>query len=457
MSKKDSRNTVNENVANKNGEIATRDAFSSKFGFILACIGSAVGMGNIWLFPYRVGQFGGAAFLIPYFIFVIVIGYTGVIGEMSFGRAMGTGPLGAFKKAFERRNKKNGDLIGLIPVIGSLGIATGYAVVVGWILRFTVGAISGAVTSAPDSGAYFGQIAGPFSSISWHMAALALTLIVMLMGVANGIEKVNKVMMPAFFLLFLVLAIRVVTLPGAMEGYKYLFVPKWGLLADPKTWVYALGQAFFSLSLAGSGTLVYGSYLKKNADVVSSARAVAFFDTVAAMLAAMVIIPAVFVFGLDPAAGPPLLFISMPNVFKMMPAGQLFAVLFFVAILFAGVTSLMNLLETPIEALQNRFKISRGKSVAIVAAITAGAGLILEDSDKLGSWMDIVSIYIIPLGALLAGIMFFWVCGKGFARDQAQLGREKKISAWFEPMTRYVYCGLTIIVYILGILYGGIG
>ena len=444
-------------VENKNVELDGRDTFSSKIGFILACIGSAVGMGNIWLFPYRLGQFGGAAFLIPYCLFIVVIGVTGVIGEMSFGRAMRTGPLGAFKKALERRNKKKGDLLGLIPVLGSLGIAIGYAVVVGWILRFTVGAITGAVTSAPDSGAYFGQIAGPFASISWHFAGLALTFIIMLMGVSNGIEKVNKVMMPAFFGLFVILAIRVVTLPGAMAGYKYLFVPKWELLGDPKTWVYALGQAFFSLSLAGSGTVVYGSYLKKSVDVVGCAKNIALFDTIAAILAAIVIIPSVFAFGLDPAAGPPLMFITMPNVFKMMPMGQLFAILFFVAVLFAGVTSLMNLLETPIEALQQRFKFSRVTSVVIIAAISAGAGLMLEDADKLGSWMDIVSIYIIPLGALLAGIMFFWVCGPKFAREQAQLGREKRIGAWFEPMTKYVFCGLTIIVYILGIFYGGIG
>ena len=446
-----------KNVNTTEVGLENRDNFNTKIGFILACIGSAVGMANIWLFPYRLGQFGGAAFLIPYFLFVVIIGLVGVIGEMSFGRAMRTGPLGAFRKAFERRGKKNGELVGLIPVLGSLGIAIGYAVVVGWILRFTVGSITGGVIKAENSGAYFGQIAGPFGSISWHMLGLAITFIIMMMGIAKGIEKVNKVMMPAFFILFLILAVRVLTLPGAIEGYKYLFVPKWNLLANPKTWVYALGQAFFSLSLAGSGTVVYGSYLKKSEDVVSCAKNVALYDTIAALLAAVVIIPAVFVFGLDLTAGPPLMFITMPNVFKMMPAGYLFSIIFFVAVLFAGVSSLMNLLETPVEAIQQRFKLSRGVSITIVAVISAAVGLILENGDALGTWMDIVSIYIIPLGALLAGIMFFWVCGKGFSREQAQIGREKTIGSWFEPMTKYVFCGATILVYILGILYGGIG
>ncbi|BDR67317.1 sodium-dependent transporter [Clostridium tetani] len=435
----------------------SRDTFDSKLGFILACIGSAVGMGNIWMFPYRVGQFGGAAFLIPYFVFVIVIGFTGVIGEMSFGRAMETGPLGAFKKAMEMRGKKHGDLIGLIPIIGSLGIAIGYSVVVGWILRFTVGAISGTMISASDSGAYFGSIAGRMGSLGWHVAALILTFGIMTMGVSNGIEKVNKFMMPAFFGLFLILAIRVITLPGAMEGYKYLLVPKWEFLGDPKTWVFALGQAFFSLSLAGSGTLVYGSYLKKTENVMNSAKYVAIFDTIAAMLAAFVIIPSVFAFNMDPSAGPPLMFITMPSVFKQMPAGQLFSIIFFIAVLFAGTTSLMNLFEASIEALQERFNFSRKASVSTIGIFGLVTGIILEDADKLGVWMDIISIYVIPLGALLAGIMFFWVCGTKFAREQVQLGCDKEIGNWFEPMTKYVFCGLTIIVYVLGIFYGGIG
>lgn len=447
-----------ENDTNGVESLENRDTFNSKVGFILACIGSAVGMGNIWMFPYRVGQFGGAAFLVPYFFFIIVIGFTGVIGEMSFGRSMRTGPLGAFKKAFERRNKKNGDLLGLVPVLGSLALATGYAVVVCWILRFTVGSLIGTVTSAGvDSGAYFGQIAGPFGSLFWHIAGLAITFGVMLFGISNGIEKANKVMMPAFFFLFLILAVRVVSLPGAAAGYKYLFVPKWEFLGSPKTWVYALGQAFFSLSLAGSGTVVYGSYLKKSEDVVGCAKQVAFFDTCAAMLAALVIIPSVFAFNMDPAAGPPLMFITMPSVFKAMPMGQLFAIVFFIAVLFAGVSSLMNLFETPIEALQERFKLSRGTSILIVAVVAVGVGVFLESGSMLGMWMDIVSIYVIPLGALLAGIVFFWVCGTDFAREQAQLGREKLIGNWFEPMTKYVFCGLTVIVYVLGIFYGGIG
>ncbi len=428
-----------------------RDSFNSRLGFVLACVGSAVGMANIWLFPYRVGQYGGAAFLIPYFLFIVVIGFTGVIGEMAFGRAMGTGPLGAFRKASQMRGGNWGEWIGIIPVIGSLGIATGYSVVVGWIIRFLAGSVTGSAFTE-ESGEYFGALAQNFGSVLWHVIGLGIVFICMAYGISTGIEKINKIMMPIFFILFLVMAVRVFMLDNAQEGIMYMLKPNWEQVAKPETWVYALGQAFFSLSLAGSGTVVYGSYLKKTEDVVESAKNVALFDTLASLLSIFVIIPAVFAFGLDPASGPPLMFITMPKVFQMMPMGRVFAIIFFLA-----VTSLVNLFETPVEALQEKFGFSRKKAVCVVAVIATAVGVCIESGDNVSIWMDIVSIYIIPLGALLAAVMFFWVCGSKFAREQAQMGRNKVIGKWFEPMTKYVFVGLTLLVYILSIFYNGIG
>lgn len=433
-----------------------RDTFQNRFGFILACIGSAVGMGNIWMFPYRVGACGGAAFLIPYFIFVFVLGFAGVAGEMAFGRAMGTGSIGAFRKAAEMRGQKWGGFIGVIPTVASLGIAIGYSVVVGWILKFLFGAVTGEVMNT-QAEVYFGEIATNFGSIPWHMLALFATFVIMVFGISKGIEKVNKFMMPLFFVLFLILAIRVFLLDGSAEGYQFLLKPDWSMLAEPKTWVYALGQAFFSLSLAGCGTIVYGSYLKKDEDIITCARNVAIFDTLAALLAAFVILPAVFAFGMDPSAGPPLMFITMPKVFQQMPAGNLFCIIFFVAVLFAAITSLVNLFETPVEAIQTKFNLPRKMAVVIVACIAVPIGILIEAGDTVSAWMDLFSIYLTPVGALLAAVMFFWVCPKGFSREQVQLGREKKIGKWFEPMTKYVFVGLTIAVCVLGILFGGIG
>lgn len=438
-----------------------REEFRTRLGFIVACIGSAVGMGNIWMFPYRTGKFGGAAFLIPYFIFVILLGFSGVIGEMAFGRGVKAGPLGAFSSAMEMRfgekGKKWGKLIGMIPVIGSLGIAIGYSVVVGWFLKYLFTALTGQLTKVEDMGSFFGSLAVNFGSIGWQMLGLGLTFLIMILGVNKGIEKMNKLMMPVFFVFFIILLVRVTTLPNALDGYRYLFVPNWEQLGNIKTWVYALGQAFFSLSLAGSGTIVYGSYLKKDIDVVGCAKNVAFFDTCAALLAGMVVIPAVFAFQLDVASGPPLMFITLPAVFQQMPLGGLFAIIFFVAVLFAAITSLMNLFETPIEALQQQFSLSRGWAVGIIAVISAAVGIFIESGDAVGAWMDAVSIYIIPLGALLAGIMFFWVCPKGYARKQVELGASKPLGKWFEPVTKYVFVGITLTVYVLGIFFGGIG
>ena len=253
-------------------QTSSEDKFNNKWGFILSCIGSAVGMANIWMFPYRIGEFGGAAFLIPYIFFVLLIGFTGVVGEMAFGRAMQSGPLGAFKKAFEMRGSRLGAFIGLIPVIGSLGIAIGYSVIIGWILKFLVDSITGNITGNSDPAAVFSTLSRNFGSIPWHLIGLVLVLICMSFGIARGIEKVNKFMMPAFFVLFLFLAVRVAFLDGSAAGYAYLFQPDWSAMANPQTWVYAMGQAFFSLSIAGSGTVVYGSYLKPDVDVVSSAK-----------------------------------------------------------------------------------------------------------------------------------------------------------------------------------------
>ena len=444
----------------------TEDKFNNKWGFIISCIGGAVGMANIWMFPYRIGEFGGAAFLIPYLIFVLLLGFTGVIGEMAFGRAMQSGPLGAFRKAFsmaaakkgysEKAGARVGTAIGLLPVIGSLGIAIGYSVIIGWILKFLADSFTGNILNSEDPAVVFGSLSQNFGSIPWHLAGLIIVLVFMSFGISKGIEKVNRIMMPAFYILFFFLAVRVALLDGAAEGYTYLFQPDWSAMADPQTWVYAMGQAFFSLSIAGSGTVVYGSYLKSDVDVVSSAKYVAIFDTCAALLAGIVIIPAVFAFNMEPNSGPGLLFITIPAVIRSIPFGQIFAILFFIAVLFAGMTSLMNLLESPVEALQKWFGWSRRSCIILIGAVTAGIGIFVE-GDLVSPWMDTISIYVIPLGAVLAGITMFWICGKTFARNAVQLGRKRTLGKWFEPMTKYVFCGVAVLVYILGIFFGGIG
>lgn len=437
-----------------------RDSFNNKWGFILACIGSAVGMGNIWMFPTRVSMYGGGSYLIPYFIFVALIGFTGVIGEMSFGRATKSGPVDAFGYACETKNKRKlGEIIGFIPVLGALAMAIGYTVVMGWILKYMIGAFTGKTLAPADTegfAASFGSMASAFGNNVWQIVALVIGIIILMFGVGRGIEKANKIMMPVFFILFAVLGIYVAFQPGAIEGYKYIFRVDPEAFADPKTWIFALGQAFFSLSVAGNGTLIYGSYLSDNEDIPAAAGRVALFDTIAAMLAALVIIPAMATTGAQlNQGGPGLMFIFLPALFKSMPGGYIIAIIFFVAVFMAGLSSLINLYEAPIATIQEKLHLGRKASCAIIAAIALVVSICIQGI--VSGWMDILSIYICPLGAGLAGIMFFWVCGKKYVETQVNTGRDKKFTDKFYPICKYIFCPVCFLVLILGIVLGGIG
>ena len=431
--------------------------FTSKVGFVLAAVGSAVGMGNIWMFPYRVGQYGGAAFLIPYLLFVALFGYVGLSGEFAFGRLTGTGPIGSYEHAMASRGKRGGAVLGAIPLFGSLGIAIGYAIIVGWVVRSAAGALTGTLmTTEPET--FFAQMTGPLGSVPWHVIVIVLTALILIGGVSTGIEKINKIMMPAFFILFLVIAVRVAFLPGAMEGYKYLLVPRWESLLSLKTWIMAMGQAFFSLSVTGSGMIIYGSYLNKKEDVVHSSVMTAVLDTCAALLAGFAIIPAVFAFGLDPQAGPPLLFLTLPRVFQQMPAGRVFAFLFFLSVLFAGITSLTNMLEAVSEAGQSRARLSRKTAVLLSCAATLAVGLFIEYEPYMGKWMDIITIYIVPIGAVLGAFMIYWVLGVPAIKKELMTGREKPLGRGFGFLAKYVYVLLAAVVVICSFLIpGGIG
>ncbi|MEG2119612.1 MAG: sodium-dependent transporter, partial [Pseudoflavonifractor sp.] len=276
-------------------------------------------------------------------------------------------------------------------------------------------------------------------------------------GVSTGIEKISKFMMPAFFLLFLIIAVRVAFLPNAMEGYLYLLVPKWEHLANPMTWIYAMGQAFFSLSINGAGMLIYGSYMKKSENIIRQSVFTAILDTCAALLAAFAIIPAVFSFGIPLDRGPSLLFVTMPKIFALMPAGRLFAILFFVSVFFAGITSLMNMLEACSEALGRSAKLSRTISTTVIGGLVFAVSVFLESLSGMGSWMDLITIYIAPFGAVLGAIFIYWVLGLDPIQKELMLGRKKPMSRAFGIIAKYIYVPLAAVVVLFGILYGGIG
>ena len=432
---------------NKNGN------FKSTVGFVLACVGSAVGMGNIWMFPYRLGQYGGAAFLIPYLIFIALFGLVGLSAEFALGRMAKTGTLGAYAYCWKN---KFGKYIGWLPLLGSLGIAIGYSVILGWVFRSIQGVLTNELftNSIP---AFFTNMTQSFSNVPCHFLVLFITCLLLFTSATNAIEKVNKILMPAFFILFIILAIRVSLFNGAIEGYKFLFVPKWEYLFNKETWIMAMGQAFFSLSITGSGMIVYGAYLKDDVDIPKASMQTAVFDTIAAMLAALAIMPAVFSFGIDPVSGPSLIFLTLPEVFKQMPLGNFFALFFFISVAFAGITSLINMLEAVCESWQNRFHISRKKAVLLCGIITFIVSVCIENGDIVGQWMDGVTIYIIPFAALLGAITIYYVLGWNALKQELDKGRKKPVGPTFKFLGKYVYVFLAIIILILGILYNGIG
>lgn len=458
----------------------TQDGFTSRWGFILACIGSAVGMGNIWRFPIMVSTYGGLTFLVAYFICVALIGSTGVMEEFALGRWAGAGPVGAFGKCTEQRwgNARLGKLIGALPIIGAMGLAIGYTVVMGWIFKYCFMGISGSLyalgTDMNAIGGAFGATAPEAATLGeavsmmasggifnvgntlWQVIGLILALIIMALGIAGGIERANKLMMPTLYVLFIILGIYIATLPGSGAGYAYIFTLQPARLLDAEVWIYAFGQAFFSLSVAGNGSVIYGSYFSKDEDIPSSARNVAVFDTLAAMLAALVILPAMAAGGVEPSkGGPGLMFIYLVNVLNGMAGGRIVGMIFFICVLFAGITSIINLYEAPVAWLQEQFGVKRLVSVGVIGLIGMVISVMIQPWTS--QWMDVISIYICPMGAFLAAVMFFWVLKKETAIEAVSAGIKKPLGGWFYPLGKYVYCVLTLVALVAGALLGGIG
>ena len=464
-------------MSNNQSTVKT-DGFKSQWGFIMAAVGSCVGMANVWRFPMLVSKYGGLTFLIPYFIFAAIICQSGMMEEFSLGRWAKSGPSGAFGKAMEDGGKPKsiGEWLGAVPIVGAFCLATGYAVIMGWVFYYTKMALTGELTAMGQDmniiGGTFGAVAPEASSLGeaiqmtfstggannmWIIVGVIVSLLVMVMGVAGGIEKSCKIMIPALYVLFVILAVVMVFIPGTEAGYKYIFTLNPAGLLNPEVWVYAFGQCFFSLSVAGSGSVVYGSYLGSDVKIRQSAIICAIMDTSAALLAMFVMIPAMASAGADlGSGGPGLMFIYVLPVFNgMCGIARLIVIFFYVAILFAGVSSVINLLEVPINFLQDQFKLKRWIPTVIIHAVSLAIALVIQPWTS--QWLDMVSIYILPLGAVTAGIMFFWVMKKETAIGAAQLGSDKPVMKWFIPFGKYVFVPLCVLCFVLGIAWGGIG
>ena len=423
--------------------------FSNRWGFILSAVGSAVGMANVWGFPYKMGANGGGAFLVAYLLFIALFSAVGLSAEYAIGRRSKTGTLGSYKKAWATRNEKLGKVggaVGWLPLIGSMCIAIGYAVIIAYVSKAFWNSMTGELMSVDTSKWFESFSTTSFSVIPFHIIVVIGTLLTLLLG-ARSIEKSNKVMMPIFFLVFVVLAIRVSLLPGAFEGYKFMFSADWNALKNPMVWIWAMGQAFFSLSVTGSGMIVYGAYLDESENVVGVAIRTAIFDTIAALIASLVIIPACFAYGLDVGSGPALLFVTLPRILQDIPFGQIFAIFLYIAMIFAGISSLQNMFEAVGESLQSRFpKLGRNIVLGILCIVCLGFGLNMEPVFKWGPWMDIVSIYIIPLGATLGAVSWFWIMKKEDLLDEINKGANKPHGKLWYYAGRYLYVPCAVIL-----------
>ncbi|HKM93198.1 MAG TPA: sodium-dependent transporter [Prolixibacteraceae bacterium] len=400
-----------------------RDSFGSKFGVIAATAGSAVGLGNIWRFPYIAGENGGGAFLLIYLFFIIAIGLPVMISELSIGRATQRNPFGAFRML---KPKTKWFWIGIMGIGAAFMINAFYSVIAGWTLEYLFKAISNqfAGKNATEITSLFtGFQHSSWRPLMWTIVFIALSGSVVMSGVQKGIEKYTKILMPLLIVLIVILNIRAVTLPGASEGLKFLFYPDFSKI-KPSSIIQALGQAFFSLSI-GMGTLItYGSYINRKDNIATSASAVVIIDTIVAILAGVAIFPAVFAFGINPASGPDLVFLTLPNIFAQMKGGYIFALMFFFILSVAALTSTISILEVVVAYFSEELKMTRKKAIYIASAGIAVLSILCSLSlykvpsisiagFNLFNIMDYVSANILlPLGGFFIVLFVAWFFGK---------------------------------------------
>jgi len=407
--------------------------FTSNIGAILAAAGGAVGLGNIWRYPYMVGQNGGGAFLLVNMFFVLAIGIPLMMSEFVIGRRAQRNVIGAYMK-LER--KKGWAVIGNISIVAAVLIYAFYSVVAGWTLNYIVLACTNRLSDMNPQ-----EVATAFSTFTAHsywpviyqLIFLAITAVVISLGVQKGIEKISKILMPVLFLLLLLMVVRSLTLPGAKEGLRFLFHPDFSKLTGAGI-LGALGQSFFSLSLGMGAMVTYGSYIRKEDSLFKTSLWISICDLMVAILAGVVIFPAVFSFGMDPAGGPQLVYVVLPNVFNSMPMGGLFAAVFFILLGIAALTSTISLQEIVVAFNVEELHWSRRKSSLVSMLVVFFIGMFCALSfGPLNHWrihnytlfdfFDLVTAsYLMPIGALATTIFLGWFYPKVEVKDEITNG-----------------------------------
>jgi neurotransmitter:Na+ symporter, NSS family len=401
---------------------SARGSWSGALGFILASMGSAVGLGNVWRFPYITGQYGGAAFMLVYIGCVLAVGVPIMLAEFLIGRKTQRNPVGAFKAL---RPGSPWIVTGWLGVLSGFVILSYYAVVGGWVLHYVYLSLRHTFTGkSPDQiTALFTDLnANPWLQVYWHMIFMLLTIVIVSRGVSSGIEKGNKIMMPLLFALLLGLLVYALQTDGAAAGLEFLLRPQWQKLG-PTAILEALGQALFSLSLGMGAMVTYGSYLSRQTHLVRSALFVAIGDTLVAILAGFVVFPMVFSFGLEPSAGPGLIFRTLPIAFARLPAGYLVALAFFVLLSFAALTSSISLLEVVCAYFVDEQSWSRKKASWGLGAAIFLLGIPSALAERFLGLMDgVATNYLLPIGALLIAVFTGWFLTRAERKDEFSAG-----------------------------------
>ena len=446
-----------------------KSSFSSKIGFVLAAAGSAVGLGNIWRFPYLAAKYGGGMFLLVYLILAITFGFALMITEIAIGRKTGKSVIGAYSVI----NKKFGPL-GILAAAVPAIIFPYYCVIGGWVMKYiTVYITDAGAEAAKDKGAYFGSFIGNTGeSVIFFLLFIIITAVIVMLGVEKGIEKVSKIMMPVLVVISLFVAVYSLTIPGAIDGLIYYVKPNFedfGL----ETVVAAMGQLFYSMSLAMGIMITYGSYMRKEDNLEGSVRQIEVFDTAIAFLSGMMIVPAVFAFsGGDPTkinAGPGLMFQTLPQVFEFMESGRFIGLVFFLLVFLAALTSSISLMETIVSVVMEKFKVKRIPACLIVIVFAVAMGMLSVlgfgvwsgvkpfGKDDILTFFDFLSNNIMmPIVALITCILIGWIAKTKYVEDEVQLNSAFKSKKLYRVMIKFV-CPVFMVIIFLSSVFGFAG
>ncbi len=441
-----------------------RSSFTGKIGFVLAAAGSAVGLGNIWRFPYLAAKYGGGIFLLVYLILALTFGFALMCAEIAMGRKTGQSAIGAFS-ALNKKYKFVGILASIVPML----ILPYYSVIGGWVTKYLAVFVTGGAGEAAQNDYFETFIAQPFEPIGWFLLFIGLTALVVLFGVEKGVEKVSKFMMPVLIVLTVAISVYSMTMPGAMDGVLYYITPDFSKFSAT-TVLAAMGQLFYSMSLAMGIMITYGSYMKKDVSIESSVKQIELFDTGIAFFAGLMVIPAVFSFsGGDEAAlgkGPGLMFVTLPKVFNSIEGigGTVIGALFFLLVLFAALTSSISLMETVVSIFRDKFGWNRKLTCIVVFAGCVIVGL--PSSLGFGIWKDIslaglsildmfdffANSILMPIVALLTCIFVGYVVTPKVLTDEIEMGKKFKRKKIFVVMIKYIAPVFIVLILVSSVL-----